>query len=179
MVNIEQYQDTRLENLQKQIKSLECTHPNKKVRYKLASNNTKMFKLQCVRCGELFGEWISHYKIKNQTEIKEIDENLIYNFNQTICELKKALNDRVKDLNKIDFHEWYGDYLKSDGWFEKRMLVFERCGGRCEGCGIKRSTQVHHKTYANVGKEFLFELVGLCIDCHERIHKETGNENTY
>ena len=30
--------------------------------------------------------------------------------------------------------------------------------------------QVHHTTYANVGHEFLFELVALCPECHNRYH---------
>jgi len=174
-MNIEQYQDVRLENLQKQITSLECAHQKKKVRFKLASNNTKMFKLQCVRCGELFGGWISHHKIKNKDDIEQIDINLRDNFTQTIYELKRALQDRAKDLNKIDFHEWYKDYLKSTEWREKRRLVLDRCNNICEGCMREVASEVHHLTYVNVGKEFLFELIGICVDCHKRIHKEPDN----
>lgn len=39
----------------------------------------------------------------------------------------------------------------------------------CEGCGKARATQVHHKTYRNLGDEFLFELVALCDACHKRL----------
>ena len=172
-MNIEQYQDARLENLQNQIASLECDHQKQKVRYKLASNNTKMFKLQCVRCGELFGEWIPHHKINNQNSIEQIDENLRDSFNQTIYELKKALQERTISLDKINFHDWYKDYLKSPEWREKRLLVLDRCNNVCEGCRQKVAIEVHHLTYKNVGKEFLFELIGICLGCHERVHKES------
>ena len=180
-MDIEQYHDARLENIQKQIASLECIHPSncKKIRYKLASNNSKMFKLQCVRCGELIGEWIPHNSIEKPDEIKEIDDGLRENYQLSYFELQKALQGRIKEINKKDFHEWYKTYLQSEDWFEKRRLVFERCDGWCEGCGVKRSIQVHHKTYQNVGNEFLFELLGVCKDCHERIHEEAENENTY
>jgi len=177
-MDIEQYHDARLENIQKQINSLECTHPKKEVRYKLASNNSKMWKEQCIRCGETFGEWIPHKDITNPDERREIDDNLRNIYSQTCFELRKALQDRVNEINKKDFHEWYKAYLQSEDWHEKRRLVYDRCNGICEGCRLKRSTQVHHKTYQNVGNEFLFELLGVCKDCHERIHEEVENENT-
>jgi 5-methylcytosine-specific restriction endonuclease McrA len=44
----------------------------------------------------------------------------------------------------------------------------------CEGCGDEKAQEVHHKTYKNVGDEFLFELVALCNTCHDRYHKIEG-----
>ena len=175
-MDIKQYQDTKLKNLHSQIQSLECLHPKIEIRYRLASNDTKMYKSQCTRCGELFGEWVSHHLIQNPDQIKQIDDNLRKNYNRSCYELKKALQDRIREIDKTDFHEWYKDYLKSYEWIEKRKLVFNRCKGVCEGCGLKAAVQVHHKTYANVGKEFLFELLGVCMDCHERIHEENEND---
>lgn len=174
-MDIKQHQDSRLENLQNQISSLECTHQKKEIRCRTASNKTKMFKVQCVRCGELFGEWISHHKIKDPENIIEIDDNLIRNYNMSCNELRVALQDRIKELDKIDFFGWYKEYLKSPEWREKRLLVLDRCNDICEGCMKKVAEEVHHLTYANVGKEFLFELIGLCVGCHERIHE--GREN--
>lgn len=65
---------------------------------------------------------------------------------------------------------WYNDYLNSDAWRAKRRKVLDRCGGLCEGCRNAPVNQVHHLTYAHVGDELLYELVGLCVDCHERAH---------
>jgi 5-methylcytosine-specific restriction endonuclease McrA len=76
----------------------------------------------------------------------------------------------------IDKYDWrpkptYEDYLKSEEWDKKRKLVLKRDDYTCQGCLAKHvPLEVHHKTYKNIQKEFLFELVSLCHDCHKRIH---------
>lgn len=66
----------------------------------------------------------------------------------------------------------YKDYINSSNWKQKRKLVIERCGNKCEGCRLKNVEDVHHVTYKNFGDEFLFELLGLCKQCHLKIHKD-------
>lgn len=66
----------------------------------------------------------------------------------------------------------YDDYLKSDEWRARRILVLKRSGGVCEGCGLAEATQVHHLTYRHAKREFLFELVAVCEDCHSRLHED-------
>jgi hypothetical protein len=68
------------------------------------------------------------------------------------------------------WRHWYRLYLKSSSWAQKRSLVMKRCDALCEGCRSAPATQVHHKTYDHVGYEFLFELIGICRDCHARFH---------
>ena len=63
----------------------------------------------------------------------------------------------------------YKNYLKSPAWKVKRDAVEQRDGGQCV-CG-DQATEVHHKTYDNIGKEPLSDLVALCEECHERVHK--------
>ena len=64
----------------------------------------------------------------------------------------------------------YDKYLNSKAWAEIRNKLFEQMGRECI-CG-RIATQVHHKTYANIGKEnFLTDLVGLCGKCHESHHQ--------
>ena len=70
------------------------------------------------------------------------------------------------------FTHSYKAYMASEEWRMKRTLVMKRCGSICEGCGIREATEVHHTTYAHFANEFLFELLGLCHDCHERITNE-------
>lgn len=62
------------------------------------------------------------------------------------------------------------DYLRSPQWQRRRSKIFQRCGHLCEGCLTNPATDVHHRTYANYGNEFAFELLALCRDCHERLH---------
>lgn len=67
---------------------------------------------------------------------------------------------------------WYKKYLNSAEWSERRTKVLKRCNEICEGCGENPATDVHHQTYDHVGYEFLFELLGLCRDCHARFHNK-------
>ncbi len=71
----------------------------------------------------------------------------------------------------------YTEYLASDAWKAKRALVLKRCGGVCEGCGVAPATEVHHRHYDHLFNEFLFELLGLCHDCHDRITVEGLGED--
>jgi 5-methylcytosine-specific restriction endonuclease McrA len=66
--------------------------------------------------------------------------------------------------------ERYKQYLQSEAWRRRRELVLRRALGICEGCGQASATEVHHLTYDHVGNEFLWELVAICRDCHERYH---------
>ena len=72
----------------------------------------------------------------------------------------------------------YEKYLNSKAWSEAREKFFEQVGRQCI-CG-NLATQVHHKTYDNIGKEnLLTELVGLCDICHRNVHlsRNTNKKN--
>lgn len=53
-------------------------------------------------------------------------------------------------------------------WQAKRDEVLKRDGMLCV-CG-DRATEVHHKTYINLGQELLSDLVALCRCCYRGIH---------
>ena len=65
----------------------------------------------------------------------------------------------------------YGTYLKSEAWKAKRRKVIER-DKICQGCMDAPIDDVHHLSYRNIYDEFLFQLVGLCRNCHERWHRK-------
>ena len=75
----------------------------------------------------------------------------------------------LKSLYPDDNNRTYEKYLKSPAWKVKRDAVIKRDGGQCV-CGA-HATEVHHKTYDNIGKEPLSDLVALCEECHERLHQ--------
>lgn len=75
-----------------------------------------------------------------------------------------------REQEREEWWAWYNSYLESPRWINLRKKVFERCRGVCEGCARSKATQVHHLTYDHVGKEMLFELVGICDQCHELLH---------
>lgn len=78
----------------------------------------------------------------------------------------------------------YGDYLASDHWVQKRHDYFasdrpQTCfgihaGQRCDASLV----QLHHWTYRRLGSEELTDLVALCDECHERVHKLAGSLST-
>ena len=75
----------------------------------------------------------------------------------------------LKSLDPDDNKGTYEKYRKSPAWKVKRDAVRRRDGGQCI-CGAQ-ATEMHHKTYDNIGKEPLSDLVMLCEECHERVHR--------
>lgn len=66
--------------------------------------------------------------------------------------------------------DWYKGYLASTCWSARRLAVLSRADGRCEECHAADATEVHHVTYARVGRERLGDLLGLCTTCHNGHH---------
>jgi hypothetical protein len=63
--------------------------------------------------------------------------------------------------------EKYSRYLCSPAWRRLRLQVIERAHGWCEHCAELPAEEVHHKTYARLGREHLDDLEALCSACHE------------
>lgn len=69
----------------------------------------------------------------------------------------------------------YTEYLQSTEWAKRRAKVLRRANGVCEACGEPTTRfHVHHKTYANLGHEPLWDLAAVCVPCHESIHPHMG-----
>jgi hypothetical protein len=66
----------------------------------------------------------------------------------------------------------YDLYMSSPEWTDKRKAVLRRAHGICEGCGRRPAIQAHHLTYQRFGREMLFDLVAVCLECHALIHWE-------
>ena len=64
----------------------------------------------------------------------------------------------------------YSEYLKSPKWKTIRNKVMIRDNHTCQGCLAVRAEEVHHKTYANVGNELMYQLISLCRKCHKTAH---------
>lgn len=64
----------------------------------------------------------------------------------------------------------YEAYLQTEHWRTFRVAVLARSGGFCEGCGVRKATQVHHLNYERVGREKPADVAPLCTACHGRAH---------
>ena len=69
--------------------------------------------------------------------------------------------------------EKYQRYLCSREWSEKRELVRQRSGGKCERCKRNPMDACHHLTYIRKYNEDLEDLQAICNACHEFTHGKT------
>lgn len=67
--------------------------------------------------------------------------------------------------------EEYRSYLRSPEWRKKRAKAVKRAGYACEVCSVGGRLEVHHTTYARLGKERLSDLVVACRRCHRWVHR--------
>lgn len=65
----------------------------------------------------------------------------------------------------------YYDYIQSEAWREKSRQRMTIDGHKCQGCGTSHGLQVHHATYIRWRNERLDDLVTVCGQCHDAIHK--------
>ena len=73
---------------------------------------------------------------------------------------------------------FYDHYLKSDEWNTKKRNLKRHC----EKCLCKKRLDLHHATYENLGVERAGDLMVLCRNCHEELHKlykESGEKDLY
>lgn len=63
----------------------------------------------------------------------------------------------------------YRDYLRTRHWRRTREAAIAHYGARCVLCG-SYEIEVHHRTYENLGRETVSDLVVLCVGCHSRWH---------
>lgn len=80
---------------------------------------------------------------------------------------------------KINGFANYQDYLASAHWRDLRKRYFaSQLSKRCHVCG-RPGVDLHHKTYRNLGHEYLWDLVPLCREHHREVHRfvrEHGND---
>lgn len=78
-----------------------------------------------------------------------------------------------------NWFEEHAEYLATIEWDAKRRSVLERDRSRCQaglpGCNGE-ATQAHHLTYKHWRNEPLFDLISVCIPCHDAITEmDRGN----
>lgn len=86
-------------------------------------------------------------------------------------------------IQKPEDRAKYYEYLRSAKWQAKRLAVYQRESGVCQGYLSEPIEHVHHTTYVHLFDELLFELVGICESCHRRAHwlnpHDVGHEIDY
>lgn len=148
-----------------------CNCSEKKVRYKTSKVGTKIFYLQCTRCGDYTRIAKDKVTSPNSPLIQPLDEALRQNWWTNKSDYSTKLREQSQNQERQAWFDWYNKYLSSPEWKAKRAEVLRRARGVCEGCLNQEAVQVHHLTYKRVGNEMLFDLVAVCNDCHNAIHE--------
>jgi hypothetical protein len=131
------------------------------------ANGTLQFKYQCETCGSALSNALRHEQVPRET-CGDWDKLLSEAY---WASRSRRLTEETLRKNE-DWWAQYNAYLLTPEWRGRRVQVFLRASGLCEGCRKRPPSQVHHLTYAHVTEEFLFELVAVCDECHERLHKD-------
>lgn len=86
---------------------------------------------------------------------------------KSLLQSSKTVTGREKrQFRRPDYH----DYIKSAEWKARRDRYMEKRKFKCEVCR-KAATQVHHKSYENLGREKDSDLQALCSGCHMNAHE--------
>jgi hypothetical protein len=142
---------------------------------------------QCLKCSALFGNFVSTktvdfvnikdykslQKIKGFENHESLEDSYVSKYKKKHCKKYGLFENKIETTIRNKKHkEYYHAYLKSDLWKNKRETILQRDKYTCQGCLIKKASEVHHLDYARVGKELAIDLISLCRECHKKIHSE-------
>ena len=142
----------------------DCRHEKSEIRYLVNASEQRMYRLQCLDCGEVYGKWLPKPR---GGDFNPIDNEAAKNrqHNQYENQLKQR---KIKQRQR---HHDYEEYILSNPqWQTIRKRVLKRCGYICESCLIEQATQVHHLAYDTFFDECAWHLKPVCRNCHQKIH---------
>jgi len=174
--------DERYSDWVRVFNAAECQHENKQIMRVPVAGGGIHVRECCMGCGDRFGQAMSHKDVAWVQSLPLFSEDTSTSYQSRRHLERHAFLlglARTQYVERGKFTKFYRQYLDSPEWRAKRDLVLKRCGGICEGCGTAPATQAHHRIYQNFGNEFLFELLGLCRACHDRLHEEHPEDESF
>lgn len=147
----------------------QCQHPRTEFRRMKTANGVFQLRKQCLGCGELVGSAYKRDAVTDFDSLPPVDE-VARQRTRNQWQDRQALYQNGQEEEQAAFWSYYNEHMRSPEWRKKCALKMAQADGACEGCGEKEPRHVHHRTYENLGDEFLFELVALCLDCHQKLH---------
>ena len=148
----------------------DCKHSQTRNCIFTARNGVTSIRIQCLRCGDKVGDISKRSMIDVVGQLPAWDQTIRDRWCKWISEQWARKHQEEREREKAVFDEWYGRYLLTPQWRSKRDQVLVRDKYLCQGCLLRRATQVHHLTYVRVGREMLFDLISVCEFCHDAIH---------
>ena len=130
--------------------------------------------LRKAELSKMYDKYWAENELKTYQLNKDGARTLVKTEKSKAIKTKTGRTITYKTTHKID----YKAYINSEAWKEKRKQVLIRSNG-CYVCETKNKIiHVHHKTYKRLGSENLEDLVALCEDCHNKLHKKGLNIKT-
>ncbi len=150
----------------------ECEHEHLEPRRVVVKGGSIQFRNQCLKCGRLIGTPIKKSLVSEDCPDEDAKLREEYDASRK-AEQEDIIQRHVRKQREANsgYRDRYAKYLKSEKWQSIRARVLSRANHTCEGCLEERATEVHHRTYAHVFDELLYELVALCDKCHRRSHR--------
>lgn len=65
----------------------------------------------------------------------------------------------------------YDQYISSSKWERRKVAYYAKHPRVCRACGTDERIHLHHHTYARMGHELDDDLVPLCQNCHDLVHR--------
>ena len=175
--------DYNWKQYEKELDLLTCKGHVFEYRYHFGDTGRLTLYEQCIECGKKNKTKgaIKHDLIPNLRdkiafgEINKYDAELadevgfVFEKYNKYLQIKREQNIEKENFSKKILHQ---NHINSDKWKAMRLKVLKRDDYTCRGCLENPATEVHHITYANLGDEFMFELMSLCRECHSRFHKK-------
>jgi 5-methylcytosine-specific restriction endonuclease McrA len=140
--------------------------------YWIRPTGDKRFCYQCLDCDAQVGGYVGSAELSDAEKAGAVPFNEAGRRAQFEREQRELREEQ--EVERAARRAAYDEYLQSPQWQTLRHRVRMRCGAICEGCGVAPMEHVHHLTYEHVRQEFLWELVGVCGACHERVHGMGG-----
>lgn len=143
-------------------------------------NGVRHQRKACENCKEIFSKSylkdsnFNTYKYCSYDKWQVLKESKYEMKNKLIQELTEYVNE-LKENRKKHFDELHSQHLQSNEWKAIRRMVIEREKNLCQGCRKAPIQEIHHDTYVHLGEEFLFQLIGLCHNCHSRFHNKNND----
>jgi len=150
------------------IEYIKCEHEKFEVLNLEMSNGKSMLKKYCLQCEHTFDNPLkqSDYNI---SKLRKSTNEKYHEWRQKktqsdMFEFYEIIKNRLSIKSVIAKSE-YKEYIETDWWKSLRKKILIRDNYTCQICKCK-AEEVHHLTYQHKGKEYSFELVSLCHNCH-------------
>ncbi len=147
-----------------------CDHAERVVCKKSTSDGRFTYYRQCTRCGS--GTIIKKSEallVCGCVQIPNFDQASVDDWRDRRAARLREISKQEADQQSAEWWDAYAGYLGTERWARKREAVLRRDKHICQACLRNAATQCHHLTYKHVFDEPLFELIAVCVACHDKI----------